>query len=176
MSIAFTPPTLGKKKKTPTVNCICEPDQHLNKTKHREADLWKIFSVLEKKKLRKKKKGEEEKCYIDKCSFHKIEGYSINLLIVLYQHDAKLFGSCHPSATHPALPPCKKTWRSSDTWNIFSLTLHNFDFFSQRHPKPFCWGMCQKFSCTFIAWYIRYAVFWFCFLFLWRKINTIISP
>lgn len=60
MSIAFTPPTLGKKKKKKaTVNCMSESDQYLNKTKYKEE--------MENKK--------REKYYTDKYSFHKIEGY-----------------------------------------------------------------------------------------------------
>lgn len=49
------------------------------------------------------------------------------------------------------------------------LTLHDFDFFPQWHPKSFGWCVGQKLPGMFIAWDIWYTVFWLSLIFLKRK-------
>lgn len=96
---------------------------------------------------------------------------------LFHQHDANLVDLVTCPQTF--CPPSGKempTRRSDDTRNISSLTLHDFDFFSQRHPQPFGRGMGQELSCAFIARDIRNAVFRFCFILLRTKVRTIKPP
>lgn len=46
------------------------------------------------------------------------------------------------------------------------LTLHNFHFFSQRHPQAFRGGMSQEVPGILISWTNGYTVFWFLIIFL----------
>ena len=49
------------------------------------------------------------------------------------------------------------------------LTLHDFDFFPEWHPKSFGWCVGQKFPGMFIAWDIWYTVFWLSLIFLKKE-------